>query len=232
MAYYLINLQEFAFQPSLAVARDRVVGILIGLVAMWVLFDQIWGDSAASEMRKKFTSTLRLLAQLSREPISKNLQEATERCYSLRETISDNFDETRALADGVVFEFGPSRQRDLNLRARILRWQPQLRTLFLTRSVLWRYRVELPGFELPPPVASAQQQLDENIAIALDGMADRLDGSPRGVAPGLEPAFEDVKQTVHAYDSTASPESHAKVEAFLSLSERVETLTVSLAREI
>jgi hypothetical protein len=78
-----------------------------------------------------------------------------QRGNSLRETINNRFDQVRALADGVLFEFGPSRQQDLALRTRILRWQPQLRMLFLTRIALWRYRLQLPGFELPKPVALA-----------------------------------------------------------------------------
>ena len=43
LAFYLINLQEFAIQTSLSVARDRVVGILLGLFMMWLVFDQLWG---------------------------------------------------------------------------------------------------------------------------------------------------------------------------------------------
>jgi len=31
LAFYLINLQDFAAQTSLSIARDRVVGILLGL---------------------------------------------------------------------------------------------------------------------------------------------------------------------------------------------------------
>ena len=34
LAFYLINLQEFAIQSSLAIARDRVVGVLLGLLCM------------------------------------------------------------------------------------------------------------------------------------------------------------------------------------------------------
>lgn len=41
VAFYLVNLQEFAFQTSLSVARDRVVGILLGLLVMWLVFDQL-----------------------------------------------------------------------------------------------------------------------------------------------------------------------------------------------
>jgi multidrug resistance protein MdtO len=128
LAFYLINLQEFAIQTSLAVARDRVVGVLVGLFVMWLVFDQLWGPSAAAEMKHAFISTLRLLSQFIREPLSKDLIVAVERSFSLRETINNSFDQVRALADGVLFEFGPSRQHDLALRSRIYRLQPLLRS--------------------------------------------------------------------------------------------------------
>jgi multidrug resistance protein MdtO len=43
LAFYLINLQEFKIQTSLEVARDRVLGIMLGLFMMWLVFDQLWG---------------------------------------------------------------------------------------------------------------------------------------------------------------------------------------------
>jgi multidrug resistance protein MdtO len=42
-----IHLQEFTIQTSLSIARDRVVGILLGLIMMWLVFDQLWGARAA-----------------------------------------------------------------------------------------------------------------------------------------------------------------------------------------
>jgi multidrug resistance protein MdtO len=46
IAFYLINLQEFKQQISLGVARDRVVGILLGLFAMWLVFDPLSPQSS------------------------------------------------------------------------------------------------------------------------------------------------------------------------------------------
>src|SRR5262249_52373163 len=63
LAFYLINLQEFKIQTSLEVARDRVIGIMLGLSMMWLVFDQLWGAPAAVEMKRSFISNLRLLAQ-------------------------------------------------------------------------------------------------------------------------------------------------------------------------
>jgi multidrug resistance protein MdtO len=198
VAFYLVNLQEFKFQTSLAVTRDRVAGILFGLFMMWLAFDQLGGPSAAVQMKKKLVSSFRLLAQFFREPSpTEEVRAAIDHAYALRETLNSNFDQVRAQADAVLFEFGESRERDLALRRQILSWQPQLRTLFVLRTTLWKYRFRLPGFELPEPIHTAQQQFDERIAVKLEQMADRLDGrtgSPEGSAQsldGLERAIDD-----------------------------------------
>jgi multidrug resistance protein MdtO len=140
VAFYLINLQEFREQISLGIARDRVVGILLGLCAMWLIFDQLWGTLASVEMKKAFASNLRWLAEFERQPLSEERKVAIERSYFLRETINTNFDKVRSLADAVLFEFGSAHQQDLALRSQIRKWQPQLRMLFLTRITLFKYR--------------------------------------------------------------------------------------------
>ncbi|HXM09741.1 MAG TPA: FUSC family protein, partial [Terriglobales bacterium] len=172
--FCLINLQEFARQTSLAAARDRIVGVGLGLCMMWLVFDRLWSVPVAMEMKRAFISSLRLLAQLAREPASKDPKVYVARTNSLREMTNHSFDQVRALADALLFEFGPSRQRDLALRSRIVRWHPRLRMLFITRLVLWKYRVGVPGFELPAPVATAQQEFDEGLSDVVDRMADRL----------------------------------------------------------
>jgi multidrug resistance protein MdtO len=231
LAFYLINVQEFAMQTSLSVARDRVVGILLGLFVMWVVFDQLWGASASLEMKTKFISILRLLAQFAREPLSTDLTVAAQRSDSLRETIDNSFDQVRALADGVLFEFGPSRQQDLALRSRIVRWQPRLRMLFLTRIALWKYRVRLPGFELPQPVAAAQQEFDDRLANVLDGIADGVVGRPSVGNKDFGSSVERLDRAIRTY-SGESHELATTFGAFLSLCRRIQSLTLSLDEEI
>ncbi len=233
LAFYLINLQDFAAQTSLSIARDRVVGILLGLFMMWLVFDHLWGSRAAVEMKKTFVSTLRSLAQLEREPLSGEKRVAIQRCYSLRETINTYFDQVRALADGVLFEFGPSRQQDLTLRDRIRRWQPHLRTLFLIRVALLKYRLRLSGFDLPEPVELAQQEFDEELAKVLDGMADRMAGKVSERKDNLEHSFEHLEQTIRSCCSEGPQElPTAELQTFLALSRSIETVTTSLSKEI
>jgi multidrug resistance protein MdtO len=232
IAFYLIHLQKFAMETSLSIARDRIVGILLGLFMMWLVFDQLWGVPAAVEIKRTFISNLRLLAELAREPLSKELKVAIQRSYALRETINANFDEVRSLADAVLFEFSSSRQQDLALRDRIRQWQPQLRMLFLMRIVLWKYRVQLPGFELPKPVAVAQQEFDHHLATTLDGMADRMEGNSSEESDDFRRSVKSLDQTIRTYYSGKSHEVAAQFEAFLSLSRRIESLTLSLDEEM
>ncbi len=234
VAFYLINLQEFAVQTSLAVARDRVVGILLGLLMMWLVFDQLWGAaSAGAGMKRTFASTLRLLAQLAREPFTGEKRLAIERSYSLRETINGNFDKVRALADGVLFEFGPSRPQDLAMRNRIRQWQPQLRTLFLTQIALIKYRLRLPGFELPEPVREAEQAFADRSSETLEGLADRIEDSSPAAMDNFHHAFERLEQTIQSCCSEGPQKPLAgELRTLLALSRNIESVTSSLDKEI
>ena len=234
LAFYLINLQEFKIQTSLEVARDRVLGILLGLFMMWVVFDQLWGAPAAVEMKRTFISNLRLLAQFAREPFSEDRGIAIKQNITLRETINNNLDKVRALADGVLLEFGPLREQNLALRDRIRQWQTQLRVLFITRIALWKYRLRLPGFELPEAVWLAQREFDDELAKTLDAMADRFEGQP-GVSreSRLEASFKNLEQTVQTFGlrdlHRVLPE---QLKTFLTLSRRLEELATSLEGDI
>jgi len=232
VAFYLIHLNSFALEPSLSIARDRVVGILLGLIMMWLVFDQLWGASAVSDMKRAFLSAVRLLAEFAREPISRDYNVAAERSYSLREAINNNFDGVRASADGVLFEFGTSRQQDLAWRSRFRQWQPQLRLLFVTEIALWKYRARLRDFELPHSVGAAQRAFDDELARVLEAIADRIEGRPSQV--GLfEESLARLERAVSTYEgSEPQPETADRVQAFVSLHRRIESLTSSLQKEI
>jgi multidrug resistance protein MdtO len=176
LAFYLVHLQEFKFQTSLLVARDRVVGVFVGLAMMWFTFDLLWSSPAAVGMKKAFVSSIRLLAQFTREPASASGGAAIECSYALRAQINQQFNRARELADAVLFEFGPSRQRDLALRQCFREWQPLLRTLFLMRIASFNYRVQSPGFELPEAIRLWQREYDRRSADILDAIADRIEG--------------------------------------------------------
>ena len=196
--YYVINMQKFARETSLAVARDRVAGVCLGLLMMWLIFDQLWSLPASVEMKRVFISTFRLLAQFTREPVSGDIRPAVERTSALQDTINARFDNVRSLADGVLLEFGPSRRRDLALRDSIRRWQPQLRTLFIMRVASLKYRLQLPGFALPDAVIASLRAYDEYSAQMLENIADRMEGKTQQGFPMPSDTAAPLKQVMES----------------------------------
>ena len=232
--FFVINInQKFARETSLSVARDRVAGVFLGLLMMWLIFDQLWSAPASIEMKRVFISTLRLLAQLAREPFSADIRSAIQRTSALRDTINTKFDNARSLADGVLLEFGPSRRHDLALRDRIRRWQPQLRALFLMRGASLKYRLQLPGFVLPEAVIVSLQAYDECSAQMLENIADRMEGKTSGGRPVSADSFAllgQITQSCRVDESRLLLSEHGAT--FVPLLRQIERLTSRLANQI
>jgi multidrug resistance protein MdtO len=195
-----------------------------------LIFDQLWGVPAARELKETFISNLRLLAQFAREPVSKDLKVATARRFALGETINTNLDKVRALADGVLLELGHSREQDLALRTLIRRAQPQMRVLFIMQIAEWKYRVQLPGFELPEAIAVQQRDFDDRLAESLDAMAARMEGRSRGGEEKLQEARARLERTIQAYRSKGT--SEGRFDALLLLGRKIESSILPLANEI
>jgi multidrug resistance protein MdtO len=229
VAFYLINLQEYKFQTSLAVARDRVAGILLGLVAMWVIFDQLWGASALVAMQRSFVSALRLLAKLMM-PVSKASGATIEEAYRLSETLSTTFEELRQQADGLMLEFGNNRGRNLAARSHFLRWQLQLRIIFVTRIALLRYLLPVPGFEIPEPLLRTQKIADDQLAERLRRLADRLSDSVPSSLTTNDTQLPAAPSTIYDPRSDTSLAPHSR--SFLLLSSRITSLLTSLETDI
>src|SRR6185369_5890698 len=233
LAFFIINLQEFKMQTSLTVARDRVIGILLGLFMMWLVFDQLWSASAADAMKKSFITNLRLLGQLFSVPPSKDIRVVTEQTSSLREQINTNLDKLKVLGDAVLFEFGSSRPQDLALRGQIMRWQSQVRLLFLMETTWLKYRLQLPGFELPEGLRDAQLEFDDEFARTLESMADRFEGRRSTRNAEFENSFKRLERNIQTcYSRNSSQQVIAQLQTFQSLCRRIGSLTMSLANEI
>jgi hypothetical protein len=96
-----------------------------------------------------------------------------------------------------------------------------------------KYRLQLPGFELPEPVRVAQQDFDNRMAGMLDGMADRMEGKPSKETDRFEDAFERLEQTVRTCCSERPQELPSpEIQTFLALSRSMENVTTSLYKEI
>jgi multidrug resistance protein MdtO len=185
LAFYLINLQEFTIQTSLAIARDRVVGVLLGLVCMWLLFDRLGVRNAIDQMQLLFAHNLEMFAELTEQLLLEDQIKAIKRIRTLRDQINAGFEAGRSQADAVLFEFGASRQRKLKIRDDIRRWQPSIRTLLLVQVTSAQYLTQKPLKQLPAPIAEAGVAFEKAIARVMRALANEVSGKPSAPVPDL-----------------------------------------------
>ncbi len=178
LAFYLINLQEFTIQTSLAIARDRVFGVLLGLMSMWLIYDRLWVKNALDEMQTVFARNLEMFAELAEQLLEKDQIKAIKRIRQLRDQLNAGFPAVTAQADAVLFEFGPSRQRKLQIREDIRRWQPAIRTLLQVQITSAQYLAHKPLSNLPEPIAQAGVAFEKDIAQVMRAMASEVSGKP------------------------------------------------------
>ena len=105
--------------------------------------------------------------------------------------------------------------------------------LFLMRTALIKYRLRLPGFELPEPIERVQHEFDEQAAQMLDGMARRLEGGVSVARDDFAISFERLEQAVRAAEhETGESAVVAHLQTFLPLYRTVEGLIRSLDTEV
>jgi hypothetical protein len=108
-----------------------------------------------------------------------------------------------------------------------------LRLLFLMQIAWLKYRLQLPGFELPEAIRVAQQEFDDRLARMLEGMADRIEGRAPKERENFEDSFERLEQQTRTCCSEKPQEAlAAQLQTFLTLSRRIDSLTISLDKEI
>jgi multidrug resistance protein MdtO len=136
LAFYFVAFQGFSAPRELAPARDRFVGILVGLVAMWFVFDQIWPVRTITVMLRGLGSVLQSGASLFHLGEGGNLhQEEVRQANALRDQIGKTVAELRTLNDAAEYEFGI--ELDKQRRAS----QAIIRTAFSAVAMFWNQLV-------------------------------------------------------------------------------------------
>jgi multidrug resistance protein MdtO len=199
LAFYLINLQEFAIQTSLSIARDRVFGVLLGLVSMGLFFDLLWVRNAVGEMQGVFAHNLEMFAELAEQLLEEDHIKAIRRIRQLRDQINAGFQAATAQSDAVLLEFGPSRQQKLQIRKNIQRWQPAIRTLLQVQITAAQYLARNPLTNLPEPIAQAATGFERDVAQVMRAMASEVSGKPVDAAPDIRLSAARLQQEIRKF---------------------------------
>ncbi|MGC1360500.1 MAG: FUSC family protein [Silvibacterium sp.] len=199
LAYYLINLQEFTIQTSLSIARDRVFGVLLGLLSMGLFFDLLWVRRPLEEMQAVFARNLEMFAELTEQLLEKDQIEAIRRIRQLRDQLDAGFQAVTAQSDAVLLDFSPSRQRKLQIREEIGRWQPSIRTLLLVQITAVHYLTQKPLTDLPDPIAQAGIGFERDIARVMRAMANEVTGRPVAGVPDIRTSATRLQEEIPRY---------------------------------
>jgi multidrug resistance protein MdtO len=232
LAFYLIHLQEFTIQTSLSIARDRVFGVLLGLVSMWLLYDRLWVRNALDEMQTVFARNLQMLAELAEQLVEKDTLKAIKRIRMLRDQINAGFQALAAQSDALLFEFGPERQRNLEIREDVRRWQPSIRTLLQLQIAISQYRAEKPVQQLLPSIAEAHIEFEQDIAQILRALANEVQGKPSDPAPDLQNAAQRLEKEIRNHYASLGVEVPSQGADMISLAESVASILSPLYQDI
>ena len=175
LAFYLINLSEFRIQLSLAVARDRAVGVLLGVSMMWLVFERFYPRPAADEMVRVFIRTLRLMAAFVSESSIGADAETIVLIRRQRDQVYRYFGEVNAQADAVPFETGPERAGHMAARDRIRRWQSWLRSFYVMEIPLLQFRLLGDPSRISQAFRHIEVQFIEDCSRSFHRIADSLE---------------------------------------------------------
>lgn len=232
LAYYLINLQEFTIQTSLAIARDRVFGVLLGLFSMWLLFDRLWVRNSLDEMRDAFTQVLEMSAEFAEELTRRDVKKAILRVRRLRDRINAAFLTVTAQADAIIFEFGPDRERKLWIRDHFRRWQPSMRTLLQLQITLSQYRVKWSLREIPANIARTGTVFEQNIAATLRAMSRYLAGGVPVAIPDIQVSAAEFEQAIRTYHQNLGTPLSSEASDIIVLINNIVSVLIPLYNDV
>lgn len=160
LAFLLTVLSGFAPSTDMDAARDRIVGILLGNVVVWVIFTQIWPKSAVVEVRARLALAIAGLSRLA-------ALDAPARALAVGE------------AGQVAAEIGQTRELLALLPFEPRHLQPAPGRLLRVRRIIADVRALLPQLMLAP-------DRDAAAAARLAEAADALARSARGAPVPME----------------------------------------------
>ena len=142
LAFYFVNLQDFQIQTDLTIARDKVIGVLLGILAMGFIFERFGTKSDQEQLQKLLVRNIRMLAELATCPAIRDKSVDVSQIARLRSQINDNFAALESQVDPVrfEFEFRPRRKEDVGESDRIQRARPALRSIYLLELSLLSHR--------------------------------------------------------------------------------------------
>jgi multidrug resistance protein MdtO len=196
-AFFLCIFQTYAPEVNFTTARDRLVGILLGIFVSAVIYRYVWPEHAGDALRVTLARILRTLGRLLLIPLTSAAIPAEKgEADRLFGSIKKDLDNSLRLAELVAVENvivkGPEHLSSEKLEQ--LTATTQALSL-ITIALLSRTKVE-EWRQLDPPVQQAETLLRIRAAEQLEQTAIFIEQGRREKSFGLEPALSHWNQAV------------------------------------
>jgi multidrug resistance protein MdtO len=137
-AFFLTTLQGFGATTQIATARDRVIGVTLGVVVMWFIFDQLWPTRTSQALNGILSRIRAAAAQLQQVERRNNPQQFAQTLSRLRVAVSQDLASMNLLESGAYFDFGPGHTRELAQTRSIVRKIETAASEFYTEALRQR----------------------------------------------------------------------------------------------
>ena len=195
-AFYKCILEGYGPMTSFEVARDRLIGIALGLTVLWVIENTLWPVRANDQLCAAFATTLRCLAKLV--PRAGSDDEARSPSLdSIRLDVGGQLSKVGTLLEESRFEPGATR-RDV-----VERSLPDVQGVFLALLSLARERYGRAQDATANSIRTAESLLDAEVVKALEAAAQQAESGVRPPQPNLATALAQLER---ALDGRASGE--------------------------
>jgi multidrug resistance protein MdtO len=236
-AFALGLVDAFAPTTDLLPARDRVLGILLGIAVMLVVDHTVWPVRASRSMRSTLASALRSLAALAAMPLTHlGYAGRVARSAELRGGVYRDLAATLRLREESEMEPGAGTLAAHAEREHALRVAGGVQAVFLALLVLARHRLTSSVSDLPGPLVRAIDRFHEALGQALIALAAAVEAKPSPAAPDLTAALDDLDRAIEAaLDGKAEAlgsEAAASAHGLLALDREVVELVSQLGDDV
>jgi multidrug resistance protein MdtO len=120
-AFFLTTLQGFSATTQIATARDRVIGVTLGVIVMWFIFDQIWPTRTSQALGQILRRVREATTQLQEAEHTHDPARFPQTLTRLRVGVSQDLASMQLLASGIYFDVGPGQAREMAESRRMIR---------------------------------------------------------------------------------------------------------------
>lgn len=227
LAWVLTLLVALGPSANLVAPRDRVIGIVVGIVFGLAVFRLLWPELASVGMRSSVVASLRHLAGLSRVALPGEPGAALTRPGGgFRWQITKDFIDALRLAAESRLEPQSRSDTDRAAQEATLRVLNSAQSTFLAVLAVVRHRLNAGLLPWPAATQAALLALGTAVGPFLEAVADRVESGRDAPAPDVEALLASARRLVSSRETQTDPE----LPNFVTRVALYETLVTHLTR--